>query len=181
LHNWTFAGLSQRIVKGRSDLQRYLELVGPGGTGKSTYIRLAMALVGLRNTHTTTLQRLEGNRFETASIRGKRLVVITDSERYAGNVSVLKAITGGDSLPYEAKFQQSTGGFTPTTMVVVAANEVVQSADYTSGLERRRLTVPLKNQIACEQQRNLIECVASNFMGSLSVIFRDCSTGRWDV
>ncbi|MBD1892929.1 phage/plasmid primase, P4 family [Coleofasciculus sp. FACHB-SPT9] len=158
-------GYLNAIVKGRSDLQRYLELVGPGGTGKSTYIRLAMALVGLRNTHTTTLQRLEGNRFETASIRGKRLVVITDSERYAGNVSVLKAITGGDSLPYEAKFQQSTGGFTPTTMVVVAANEVVQSADYTSGLERRRLTVPLKNQIASEQQRNLIEMRGEQLLG----------------
>ncbi|MEP0755746.1 phage/plasmid primase, P4 family [Trichocoleus sp. Lan] len=158
-------GYLNAIVKGRSDLQRYLELVGPGGTGKSTYIRLAMALVGLRNTHTTTLQRLEGNRFETASICGKRLVVITDSERYAGNVSVLKAITGGDSLPYEAKFQQSTSGFTPTAMVVVAANEVVQSADYTSGLSRRRLTVPLKNQIACEQQRNLIEMRGEQLLG----------------
>jgi len=145
------------VVKGRLDLQRFLELIGPGGTGKSTYIRLALALVGVRNTHITTLQKLETSRFETACIYGKRLVVVTDSERYAGGVSVLKALTGQDPLPYERKFKDSTSGFTPKAMVILAANEIIQSGDYTSGLERRRLPVPLKNQIPRDKQRNLIE------------------------
>ncbi|MBD2047269.1 DUF3854 domain-containing protein [Coleofasciculus sp. FACHB-64] len=153
------------IVKGRTDLQRYIELIGPGGTGKSTFIRLATALIGLNNTHTTTLQKLEGSRFETASIYGKRLVVITDSERYSGGVSVLKALTGQDTLPYEVKFQQSTGGFTPTAMVIVAANEMIQSGDYTSGLERRRLTIPFKKQIHPDSQRNLIEVTNGKLQG----------------
>ncbi|MEP0755705.1 phage/plasmid primase, P4 family [Trichocoleus sp. Lan] len=153
------------IVTGRAELQRFLELIGPGGTGKSTLIRLAIALMGLNNTHTTTLQKLEGSRFETASIYGKRLVVITDSERYSGGVSVLKALTGQDTLPYEVKFQQSTGGFTPTAMVIVAANELIQSGDYTSGLERRRLTIPFTKQIPPDQQRNLIEVTNGKLQG----------------
>lgn len=97
------------IVTGRTDWQKYLELIGPGGTGKSTYIRLAIALVGMRNVHTTTLKKLENERFETASLKDKRLVVITDSERYTGTVSILKALTGQDTLPYEVKFKQSQG------------------------------------------------------------------------
>ncbi|GFE72052.1 phage/plasmid primase, P4 family [Chroococcus sp. FPU101] len=145
------------IVTGRTDWQKYLELIGPGGTGKSTYIRLAISLVGFRNVHTTTLKKLENERFETASIKDKRLVVITDSERYTGNVSILKALTGQDSLPYEVKFKQSNGGFTPTAMVLVAANEIIQSGDYTSGLERRRMTVPMTQRIETDQQKNLIE------------------------
>ena len=145
------------IVTGRTDWQKYLELIGPGGTGKSTFTRLAIALVGVNNTHTTTLKKLEGERFETASIAGKRLVLINDSERYAGSVSTLKALTGQDTLPYEVKYKQSTGGFTPTAMVIVAANETIQSSDYTSGLERRRITVPMLKRIAAESQRNLIE------------------------
>ncbi len=145
------------IVTGRTDWQKYLELIGPGGTGKSTYIRLAIALVGMRNVHTTTLKKLENERFETASLKDKRLVVITDSERYTGSVSILKALTGQDSLPYEVKFKQSSGGFTPTAMVLVAANEIIQSGDYTSGLERRRVTVPMTHRIETSQQKNLIE------------------------
>jgi putative DNA primase/helicase len=58
------------IVTGRTDLQRYLECLGPGGTGKSTYTRLAIALVGLENTCITELKLLEGNRFETSGIYG---------------------------------------------------------------------------------------------------------------
>ncbi len=152
-------------VLGRTDLQRFLELTGPGGSGKSTYIRLAMALVGVRNTHSTTLQKLEHSRFETASIQGKRLVVVTDSERYAGNVSVLKALTGQDALPYEVKFKQSSGGYSPKAMVIVAGNEVIQSADYTSGLGRRRLPVNFKNEVPEDARRNLIEFVGNELKG----------------
>lgn len=150
------------ILTGRTDWQKYLELVGAGGTGKSTYIRLAIALVGGNNVHTTTLKKLEGSRFETACIKDKRLVVITDSERYSGSVSILKALTGQDSIPYEQKMKQSTGGFIPRAMVLVAANEMIQSGDYTSGLERRRISIPFNNKIPATQQRNLIELGEDN-------------------
>jgi putative DNA primase/helicase len=132
------------IITSRSDLQRYLECVGPAGTGKSTFIRLAEALIGSHNNFTTQLKHLEANRFETSGIFGKRLVTITDSERYGGNVTVLKALTGSDTIRYEVKYQQQRQGFKPTCMVVVAANEVIQSADYTSGLQRRRLSIPFE-------------------------------------
>ena len=145
------------IVTGRTDWQKYLELVGAGGTGKSTFTRAAMALVGQENVHTTTLKKLEKEKFETASIAGKRLVLINDSERYAGEVGKLKNLTGQDSLPYEVKFKQSKGGFTPTAMVMVTTNEVIQSCDYTSGLARRRISIPMFNQIKSDRQKNLIE------------------------
>ncbi len=145
------------IVTGRTDWQKYLELIGPGGTGKSTLTRLATALVGQENVHTTTLHKLEKSKFETASIAGKRLVLINDSERYAGDVTKLKNLTGQDTLPYEVKFKQSKGGFTPDALVIVSTNEVIQSSDYTSGLARRRISVPMLNQIKSVRQKNLIE------------------------
>lgn len=145
------------ILLGRVDLQKYLELVGPGGTGKSTLIRLAMALVGTTNTFTTELKRLEQNRFEAAGIVGKRLIVITDSEHYSGQVSILKAITGQDSIPLERKYKDpDPEGLIPDAMVIVASNETIVSGDYTSGLARRRLTVPFLNRIPDGKQRDLI-------------------------
>ena len=145
------------IVTGRTDWQKYLELVGPGATGKSTLTRLATALVGQENVHTTTLKKLEKEKFEAASIAGKRLVLINDSERYAGEVGKLKNLTGQDSLPYEVKFKQSKGGFNPDALVIVSTNEIIQSCDYTSGLARRRISIPMFNQIKSDRQKNLIE------------------------
>jgi len=45
--------------------------------------------------------------------------------------------------------------FTPTCMVILASNEPVQSSDYTSRLERRRLTVPFIHQVKANERRDL--------------------------
>ncbi len=145
------------IITGRVDWQKFIELIGPGGSGKSTFTRLAYALVGFQNVHTTTLNKLEGGRFECASIAGKKLLIVNDSEKYAGEITKLKNLTGQDTLPYEVKYQQSQGGFTPKAMVIITTNEVIQSCDYTSGLRRRRISIPMVNKIGEANQKNLIE------------------------
>jgi putative DNA primase/helicase len=145
------------ILTGRTDWQKFIELIGPGGTGKSTFTRLATALVGTENVHTTTLHKLEKSKFECASIAGKRLVLINDSEKYAGEVTKLKNLTGQDILPYEVKFKQSKGGFNPDALVIVSTNEAISSNDYTSGLARRRISIPMFNEIKGKRQKNLIE------------------------
>lgn len=126
---------------GRADLQKFLFLLGPGGTGKSTFLRLLFALLGDANCITTDLRNLEQNRFESALLYGKRLAAITDAGRYTGAVDVLKAITGQDAIRREEKHKQSTGTFTYGGMVIIAGNEPLASTDYTSGLDRRRLVI----------------------------------------
>jgi len=156
------------ILNSRTDIHRLLELVGPGGSGKSTYARLAQALIGTQNTHTTTLAKLEGSRFETACLWNKRLAIVNDSERYAGNVTILKAASGGDTIPHEVKFVQSRRGFTFDGKFILTSNEIIQSSDYTSGLERRRITVPFTNRIPVERQRNLIEIKGDTVSGEFT-------------
>ena len=46
----TLRAYAKAVCTGRVDLQRYLELLGPGGTGKGMLCQAAMALVGLENT-----------------------------------------------------------------------------------------------------------------------------------
>jgi putative DNA primase/helicase len=143
------------IVNQRADLQRYLELIGPGGTGKSTYMKLASYLIGERNVHTTKHQILEESRFETANLAGKLLTLITEADQYVGAVNVLKAITGQDPLHYEQKMKQAGEGFIYEGMVITAGNEPSRSTDYTSGLARRKIPVWFRNFIPSEERRDL--------------------------
>ena len=93
------------VLLGCSDIQKFVEIVGPGKSGKSTYANLAHALVGDENATISSLEHLEKNRFETANLYKKKLLLFNDVERYGGSVSVLKALTGGDLLRNEQKFQ----------------------------------------------------------------------------
>jgi putative DNA primase/helicase len=132
--------------------QKFLHLLGPGGSGKSTLLRLANRLVNEKNVATTTLKELETNRFETASFQGKRLVSISEAEKYGGDVTVLKALTGGDVLRNEKKNKQQATPFVNTAPVIMLGNEAIATTDQTSGLERRRITVDFKHRISEEEK-----------------------------
>lgn len=153
------------VIKSQVDLQVFLECLGPGGTGKSTFTRLAIALVGSQNVFSTELRHLEQNRFEASGIVGKKLVLISDSDRYTGAVTVLKSLTGQDPLRFERKHQQQGSGFIPQAMVIICANEPIQTADYSSGLQRRRVTVPFLNQVPGNQRRDLLSISALGISG----------------
>lgn len=143
-----------------SDIQKFVEIVGPGKSGKSSYANLAHALVGDQNAMISSLEHLEKNRFETANIYKKKLLLFNDVERYGGSVSVLKALTGRDLIRNEQKYQSDKQKpFKFDGLVMITANEPIQTTDPTSGLARRRLTIPFNNPFkgSSREQRVLID------------------------
>jgi phage/plasmid-associated DNA primase len=148
------------VLLSHSDIQKFVEIVGPGKSGKSTYSNLAHALVGDDNAMISSLEHLEKNRFETANLYKKKLLLFNDVERYGGSVSVLKAITGRDLIRNERKFQAgSQKPFKFNGLVMITANEPIQTTDPTSGLARRRLTIPFDRPFtgSSSEQRTLID------------------------
>lgn len=143
------------VIVGRPDLQRFLELIGDGGSGKGTFIRLATALIGHQATHSTDLKNLEGNRFESAKLYSKKLTVITDAERYHGDVTMLKAMTGQDRIRFEEKHKQAGDSFVYDGMVLIAGNQHTESSDYSSGIQRRRITLRFDHVVPASERRDL--------------------------
>lgn len=140
------------LLTGRADLQRFLHLLGPGGTGKGTFIRLAEALVGTRNATVTDLKNLETNRFETAAIYRKRLVAVTDSGKYGGSIDVFKAMTGQDPLRLEVKHRQQGATFIFDGLALIASNEPLMFTDYTGAIERRRITIEFSRRVSADER-----------------------------
>jgi putative DNA primase/helicase len=130
-----------------------MELTGKGGAGKSTYMALCCAIVGDANIISTSLRALETSRFETATIKDKKLVLMADSECYCGPAAVLKAMTGGDPLPYEEKHRQKTRSFIFTGLALLVANETIAFEDYTSGITRRRIALNIEKLVTEAEKR----------------------------
>ena len=122
-------------------IQRFLEIVGPGKTGKTTFTELCTALVGMKNTVACDFENLR-NRFEMARFIDASLCTFSDVDRYSGDISNFKKMTGGDALRAEHKNSSTKiPPFYLEGLVIVTANELLQTPDSTSGLKRRRLTV----------------------------------------
>jgi len=147
------------ILLGHYECQRFVEIIGPGKTGKSTFANLAVALVGKTNAFATDFNNMESNRFELAQYLGKKLLLLQDQDRWGGSVAKLKSITGGDWLRAENKYQKEQDHqFQYRGLVIITANETIQTTDYTTGLQRRRITIPFDRvyQGSSAQQAELI-------------------------
>jgi P4 family phage/plasmid primase-like protien len=147
------------VLTGAYHLHKFVEIVGPGKSGKSSFANLCHALVGYENATVSQLEHLEKSKFECASLVDNKLVLFNDVERYGGNVANLKAITGGDMIRSEHKYKTEGQSFRFEGMVMITANEQIATTDATSGLARRRLTIPFDRPFrgTAREQKILIE------------------------
>lgn len=78
--------------------QLYFEFYGPGASGKSTFINLLIAVLGKSNVFSTHLSCLKPSRFETAKLKDKSLIIITEGERFLEKSAQLKRIVKNDLI-----------------------------------------------------------------------------------
>jgi putative DNA primase/helicase len=142
------------ILTGRSDLHKFLYLFGSGRNGKGVFSNLLSMLIGKENTHSTTMTDLNTNRFEPANLRGKRLVLMSDEDKYAGGIGILKSASGGDPLRHEDKGKKA-GTFHFRGMIVISANSPTFVGATGFALFARKIDFPCLAKIAENDRRDL--------------------------
>jgi putative DNA primase/helicase len=134
------------VIKGRSDLQKFLHLIGIGGAGKGSFSRLVMKLVGEQNVLVTTLEDWCTNRFEGANAYGKRLVLFPDEDKQTGKLGKFLSLTGEDFIRAEEKGKKAFQ-FRYQGMAMVLSNFPIFSGDSANRIKRRAITIPCNNPV----------------------------------
>jgi putative DNA primase/helicase len=141
------------ILRRRSDLQKFLHVIGLGGSGKSTLMNLLIAVVGQQNTASLDLDALN-EKDAIADLFGKVLLVFPDQDSCGKQVSNFKKITGQDLLRGR-KLYKDAFHFRFDGMVAITSNQPIFHAGSGRWLTRRAIMVPFKQIIADDKVRDL--------------------------
>ncbi|MFN3071985.1 DUF5906 domain-containing protein, partial [Serratia sp. J2] len=125
------------VMANRYDWQLFLEVTGPGGSGKSVFAEVCTMLAGKGNTVAASMSSLE-NPKERELIVGASLIVLSDMARYAGDGAGIKAITGGDKVAVDPKYKAPYSMRIPAVVLAVNNNSMTFS-DRSGGISRRRV------------------------------------------
>jgi P4 family phage/plasmid primase-like protien len=120
-----------------TEFAKALVLVGEGGNGKSTFLRLVSALLGKKNISNCSLHSLSENRFTAVRLFGKLANFYDEIEtRALEETSFFKQIVTGDAIQAEEKFHPQFT-FEPYARLVFATNKMPRSTDQAHGFFER--------------------------------------------
>lgn len=160
------------IIRGRSDLQKYLEITGLPGTGKSSFLTVAQALVGPQNLASSRMDSLN-EKFEAANFYGKKLLIFPDATSYSDGASVFKAVTGQDPIRYEEKYNEKIRNFVFQGMVIVTANRPIIFDDQSTAIVRRRISVHIDSMLdESRKQKNYYEKLKAEMPGVMNFLLQ---------
>ncbi len=134
------------VLAKRHDWQLFIEVTGEGGSGKSVFSSIAITLAGEHNAASGSMMTLDTARGR-AQFVGKSLIIMPDQTRYVGEGAGIKAITGGDPVEIDGKYEKQ---FTTVLNAVVMAtnNEPMTFTERNWGIARRRVIFPFNNPVS---------------------------------
>lgn len=126
-----------------TSLQTFLILVGIGGSGKSTIIRMIINAIGKENVSSVSLRGLS-ERFATADLVGKLLNSCADLEEGAlDDPATIKKLLGEDRMRGERKGQDAFD-FVSYAKLIFSSNDIpVIKGERSDGFYRRLLICPM--------------------------------------
>lgn len=159
------------VLANRYDWQLFLEVTGPGGSGKSVMAEICTMLAGKANTVSASMKALEDAR-DRALVVGYSLIIMPDMTRYAGDGAGIKAITGGDKVSIDPKHKAPYS--TRISAVVLAVNNNAMTfSDRSGGISRRRVIFNF-SEVVPENERDSM--LAEKVEGELAVVIRHLLT-----
>lgn len=151
------------VLRGQCDYQKFLYLIGSGGSGKGTLSRLLESVIGSRNTWSGTVESL-GDKNDIARLLGKPLAIFPDQDKVTSGLQLFKNLTGGDNICGKRLYQDSFD-FKWRGMAIVTANSPVLLGAG-SWLKRRAIVV------RCDYQPEVVRDLDAEFENEITAFTR---------
>ncbi len=167
-------------------VQKFFVLLGSGANGKSTALGWLTDILGRDNVANESIQSLADNRFAVAALEGKLANICPDipSTRLS-DTSVLKALTGGDRMRAERKYQPGFS-FQSFATPIFSANTLPAANDYSAAFYRRFHIIKFTECFTDREDRSLCEQLArpavhTAMLHRMIEALRDCRDRGWTL
>jgi len=134
------------------DIHKAIMLYGAGRNGKSAFLRLLEAFIGIENVSHVSLPKLVGDRFAGIDLVGKAGNFFGDlPAKDLSETEIFKAATGGDTIRVEDKFKKAYD-YKNTAKMIFSANKLPKSPDDTDGFYSRWIIIKFPYQFGTEER-----------------------------
>ena len=132
-----------------AELGKAFILIGDKNNGKSTFLDLIKAVLGVENISALDLKEL-GDRFSTSMMFGKLANIgddISDDFMQGAQVAIFKKIVTGNRIKAE-RTGQDPFEFNPYVKLLFSANDIPRMKDKTGAVLRRLVIIPFNAQFS---------------------------------
>lgn len=128
----------------KAEIEKCLDLLGPKGSGKGTFLDIVGALVGPENVGAIGSRTFESST-HLSNLLDKKLSVASDAFGFLSNVGLFNEVVSNEPVPIK-KLYKDPITTRLGTVVVRAYNRVLEVPDGAEGLDRRIIAVSFAHQ-----------------------------------
>lgn len=146
------------LLSNDTNAKTFFAFIGKKDTGKSLLANIITHIVGEEAVSFLAASDFSG-RFDVSEINGKSLNICMDLPNRplsAEAVGKIKAITGGDMIRSDVKFQ-SPIRFKPTARLLFGANSMIYTETYDPAFMDRMIVIPFLYPVPKEEQDHRLE------------------------
>lgn len=165
----------------RTNEQKFLLICGPGGTGKSTLLKLIEEIIGASNVSGISLQGLQ-ERFAPVGLFLKQANICADIPLTAlTEIDMIKKLTGEDTITADRKMK-SFISFRSYARLFFSANSIPYIDEQTNALYRRMLILKMDN-VPDSVDQGLYEKLRAEIPNIITKLMEEiyCSAGEIDI
>lgn len=181
LHRHLWEVIGYMMMTG-NPFQKVVLLMGEGGNGKGTLLRILRSMLGRENYSSISMHQLVEDRFASSGLYGKIANISGDlSGRYLQDTAIMKEITGGDSISASRKHGHAFE-FTPYAVPIFASNEYFRTSDNSIGWRRRWEVIEFTKRVEGRSgfdEQYLLEDIPGIFTYAMHALRRLMERGKF--
>lgn len=143
------------LLDGTNLANKIFLLNGPGASGKTTLIETYLMFFNKNQISSLSLEALAKNDFDSEVLITSRINIASEQKRTYVNAEQIKILSEGSTITIKRKYKLPLT-IRPTCKIIFGCNGLPHFNDTSTGIYRRLLIFPFRNQYKTESEYSLV-------------------------